>query len=315
MNNLLLVATQVGILFSLMAIGFACRRLRLLNNQAIRGIVNLLVVVVTPAIVVQAFQRSFDLTMLKGLGFMTIAALVGHVIAILSALALLHHEKAATRNVLRVSAVFSNAGFMGIPLTHALLGDTGVFYSVVYVAVFNVVIWSWGLCTIRNVSLSAMTRSDLRAMFVNPGTIGLAIGLPLFFTSTTLPTVISASVRFLSDLNTPLAMIVIGYYLASADLRPILRLPAAYLAGGYRLIIYPLLVLGTLALLNSIHALDHTMMIALIVSAAAPTAALPAMFASRYHSDVDTSVGLVSATTLLSILTMPPVIALALELL
>ena len=44
-------------------------------------------------------------------------------------------------------------------------------------------------------------------------------------------------------------------------------------------------------------------------------AAMVSMFASKYERDVDLSVGLVSGTTLLSIFTMPPVIALAMEVL
>lgn len=316
MNTISFVAGQVGILFALMAIGFGCRRFKVLSDEAIRGIVNVLVVIVTPAIVVQAFQRPFNPEMLKGLGFMTLAALLGHAIAIFAALALIHHKSAPTKNVLRVSAVFSNAGFMGIPLTNALFGEEGVFYSVVYVAVFNIVVWSWGICTIRNVSFKRMTQSDFRSMFVNPGTIGLALGFPLFLSPCChLPDLIAIPVKALSDLNTPLAMIVIGYYLAGAELKPIMKTPSAYLSGAFRLIVYPIFVIGALVLLKAPLALDRTMMLTLVVSSAAPTAALPAMFAARYMSDVDTAVGLVSATTLVSIVTMPPVIALAMGLL
>ena len=54
---------------------------------------------------------------------------------------------------------------------------------------------------------------------------------------------------------------------------------------------------------------------ALVTAASAPVAAMVSMFASKYERDVDLSVGLVSGTTLLSIITMPPVIALAMEVL
>ena len=57
------------------------------------------------------------------------------------------------------------------------------------------------------------------------------------------------------------------------------------------------------------------MMLALVTAASAPVAAMVSMFASKFERDVDLSVGLVSGTTLLSIFTMPPVIALAMEVL
>jgi predicted permease len=57
------------------------------------------------------------------------------------------------------------------------------------------------------------------------------------------------------------------------------------------------------------------MMLALVVAASAPVAAMVSMFAAKFGRDVDLSVGLVSGTTLLSVFTMPPVIALAMEVL
>ena len=315
MDNLILVATQVGVLFALMAVGFVCRKVKMLTTESVKGIVDILVVIVTPAIVIQAFQRPFDAGMLKGLGFTACAALLGHAVAIVCSYLLIHHPKAHTKNVLRVSAVFSNAGFMGIPLTQALLGDVGVFYSVVYVGIFNVVIWSWGLCTVKNISTKQLMGPEIKSMFLNPGTVGLALGLPLFFTSTQLPTVLATPVRLLSDLNTPLAMLIIGYYLCGAKPGPVLRSAAAYVASAFRLLAYPLAVIGVLCLLRDVLSLDRSMMLALVVSSAAPTAALTSRFAARYGSDVDMSVGMVSGTTLVSIVTMPPVIAFAMSVL
>ena len=317
MDNLILVATQVGVLFLLMAVGIACRRMRYLDDRVVKGLVDILVVVVTPCLVVNAFQRPFSPDMLKGLGFVAFAAVAGHVAAILLVYALLHHRDAARRNVLRVAAVFSNAGFMGIPLDQALLGDLGVFYGVIYIGIFNVFIWSWGYGTISGGGeKGAVSRTEkLRRIAVNPGTIGLALGLPLFFTSTTLPAVLHDSCRFIADLNTPLAMFVIGYYLAGAKFGAIVKVKEAYFSAAFRLVGYPLMMIGFLLLARNFMALDRTMMLALVVSASAPVAALTSMIAARCGSDVDLSVGLVSGTTLLSIVTMPPVIALAMEIL
>ena len=315
MDNLITVATQVGILFALMSVGFVCRKRGLLTDASIRGIVDILVVVVTPALVLHAFQRPFDPAMLRGLGFVALAAGVGHAIAIGLVSLLVRHRNKPTQNVLRVAAVFSNAGFMGIPLDQAILGDEGVFYGVVYVGVFNIVMWSWGYCTIRNVSPRALMGPAAKSMFINPGTVGLALGLPVFFASYTLPPVLHEPVKGLADLNTPLAMIVIGYYLAGARFGALFTTAAAYASAAFRLVGFPLLMIGALHLLKGRLALDRTMMLALVVSAAAPVAALTSMLAAKYESDVDMSVGIVSGTTLLSILTMPPVIAFAMNLL
>ena len=65
MQNLATVATQVGILFALMAVGAVCRRTRLVDGPAVKGIVNLLIIVVTPCLIVDVFQRPFEQSMLR----------------------------------------------------------------------------------------------------------------------------------------------------------------------------------------------------------------------------------------------------------
>lgn len=314
-ENLVSVSTQVAILFAMIALGAVLRRTKLLDDKIVKGFVDVLVVVVTPCLVVHAFQRPFSPDMLKSLGFVALAASIGHVAAIALSYALIHHRNPHTKNVLRLAAVFSNAGFMGIPLEHALLGDTGVFYGVVYIGVFNVFIWSWGLCTVRNVSTKQLFGSEVKSMFVNPGTIGLALGLPFFFLSMRLPEVLGKPVEYMAGLNTPLAMLAIGYYLAGAKAGPIFRTPAAYVAGAFRLVAFPMMIVGALWAFGHVISLDRTMMLALVVSASAPVAALTSMLAARYGSDVDMSAGMVGGTTLLSIATMPPVIALAMQVL
>ena len=315
LENLISVATQVGILFAIIAVGATLRRAKVLNDTVVKGFVDVLVLAVTPCLIVVAFQRDFSFSMLRSLGWATLISFAAHLIGIAFASAAVRHPAHGTRSVLRVAAVFSNAGFMGIPLEQALFGDEGVFYGIVYVGVFNVVMWSWGICTMRGGGMRKLSGAELRAMFVNPGTVGLLIGLPLFFMSVRLPTVVLECARSVASLNTPLAMLVIGYYLAGARLGKVLKTPAAYLAGGFRLVAFPLVLTGVMVALRKFVALDSVMLLSLAVSASAPVAALTSIFAAKYGGDVDMSVGMVGGTTMLSILTMPPIIAFAMQLL
>ena len=315
MQNLATVATQVGVLFALMAVGALCRMRRLVDEAAVKGMVNVLILVVTPCLIVDVFQRPFDPSMLRSFGaaFAIAVAVHGALIAIARLTA---RGDAGSLPVLRLATVFSNAGFMGVPLEYAILGAEGVFYGIVYVATFNVFIWSWGLKEMRGSSGSGEAGArwrELRPMLLNPGTVGIALGLPIFLFSVTLPQVVRTPVHFLSEMNTPLAMLVIGFYLAGADFRRVLRTPAAYVAAFVRLVAFPLALTGAMWFLRG-H-VDRTMALALVTASAAPVAAMVTMFSSKFGRDVDLSVGLVSGTTLLSLATMPPVIALAMEVL
>ena len=305
-DSILAVARQVAILFVLMGFGAAMRKAKLLGEGAVDGLVNVLILVVTPCLVVDVFQRPFDPAMLKGLGCAFAASAFVHVALIALAKAAVRNRDENARRPLLLAAVFSNAGFMGIPLEQAVLGDEGVFYGIVYVVVFNLFIWSWGLKTMSG----GVSRLK---MWVNPGTVGVALGAPLFFCSAKLPEVVGVPVHHLANLNTPLAMIVIGHCLAGASFGKVLRTGSVYAAAAVRLVACPLLVVA--ALYPFRHALERNMMLAMAVAASAPVAAMVSMFAAKFRRDVDVAVSVVTGTTLLSILTMPVAIAFAMAML
>ena len=319
MDNLVLVARQVAALFVLMGFGAAMRRTRLIGDVAIDGFVNVLILVVTPCVIVDVFQRPFDQSSLSSLGLAFAIAVIGHLVVIPLAMLLVRHRDENARKPLLLAAVFSNAGFMGIPLEQAILGDRGVFFGASYIVVFNLFIWSWGLKVMKgnggmgNGEGVTGNGSGVVKMVLNPGTIGIAIGLPLFLFSARLPSFLAVPVHHLANLNTPIAMIVIGYGLAGAKLGQVARNPSVYVASLIRLVGYPLLFIA--AMYPFRDRLDRDMMLAMCIAASAPVAAMVSMFATKFRRDVDTGVAVVSGTTLLSILTMPAVIALAMSLL
>ena len=150
-------------------------------------------------------------------------------------------------------------------------------------------------------------------MVANPGTVGIALGLPFFLLSARLPPVMATSVHHVANLNTPMAMIVIGYSLAGAKFGRVAKMASVYLASGLRLVVHPLVMVAALAPFAA--RLDRDMVLALVVASSAPVAAMVAMFASKFRRDVDVGVAVVSATTLASVVTMPPVIAFAMHVL
>lgn len=305
-DNFLIVAQQVAILFVLMGFGAVMRWAKFFQDNAIEGFVNVLILVVTPCLIVDVFQRPFDPTMLKGLGLAFGFAVLLHLLLIVLSWTMVRHRSEDVRRPLVLAAAMSNAGYMGIPLEQAVLGDAGVFFGIVYVVVFNLVIWSWGLKTMSG----GVNRLK---MWVNPGTVGLALGAPFFFFSLKLPAVIGVPVHHMANLNTPVAMIIIGYCLAGAKLGKVVRLGAFHVATAVRLIASPLLMVALFYPFR--HALDRNMMLALTIAASAPVGAMVSMFATKFHRDVDVSVAVVSGSTLLSILTMPVVIAFAMAVL
>ena len=83
--------------------------------------------------------------------------------------------------------------------------------------------------------------------------------------------------------------------------------------GALRLLIVPLAVIGALVGIRAcVPTLNPVMAVAIVTATSAPVAALTTVIAARYDRDATMATRLVSGTTLLSILTMPPIIGFAL---
>lgn len=301
-DSFLTVGQQVLGLFVLVCVGAVCGRKGILTQPAVRGCAEVVLLFATPCVILQSFERENQPELLLGLLFSGLAALAVHGLGIATA-HLSFRGGDARERVLRFGAVFSNAGYMAIPLQKALLGEEGVFYGAAYVAVFNLVLWSYGVMAMSG---DRKTLSP-RKLVLNPGVIGLAAGLLLFFTGIRLPAFLEAPVGHLASLNTPLPMLIVGFYLADADLKGAVRDKRLLASMGLRLLAVPLLTLGLLYLCG----MRGTLLTACVIAASAPCAAATTMFATRYEKDTRLSVNLVALSTLGSMLTMPLVVGAA----
>lgn len=305
----LTVAQQVLILFILIGVGFLCAKTKLLNETVTKGLTDLVLYCVTPCVLIKSFvEIPFSAQKVKELFLCLLISALIHVGFILLAFPLIKDADNSRERMLRFCIIFSNAGFMGLPLQEALLGDQGTFFGGAYVAVFNVVIWSFGLL------LMSGDRKTLSAkkMFVTPGILGVLVGLLLFILPQVipafrLPTLVFTPIKHLANLNTPLPMIIIGYYLANSDLKSSLKDLKSFYVIFLRTIALPLAAFGVMYLCG----LRGTMLISLTISASAPTAALSTMFAAKYDRYPETSCNIVSLSTLVSVVTMPLIVGLA----
>lgn len=296
------VGTQVLVLFILIAVGVLLTKVGLITDKGSRTMTDVVLYAVTPCVIINAFQREYQPEMLSGLLIALLAAFLSLGFSVLLA-ELLYRKKEISRGVvLKFAVVFSNCGFMALPLQNAILGEDGVFYGAAFVAMFNIFMWTYGL-----IAMSGKTelKSALKAV-VNPGIIGTVIGVIFFIFSVKLPTVILSPVSMLASLNTPVPMLVIGYHLMHADLRRVLKDKDAYIAMALRLIILPLAVMGVMIALK----LDATITTATVIAVSSPVAAFTTMMATKYGRDTELSAGIVSASALFSLLTMPLVVGL-----
>lgn len=300
LENILTVGQQVIILFILIAIGFLCGKTKLITEQGSKCLNELVLYVVTPCVIIKSFIRPFDSSMLTNILLAAALAIVIHVVSIGIAMLIFRDKNIARKRVYRFSVIFSNCAFMSLPLQQAVLGDDGVFYAAVYIAVFNLVLWSYGVVMMSGDKkfLSA------KKILLNPGIVGVFVGIIIFVCNIQISEIIFEPISYIAALNTPVPMIFIGYYLSKSNILDAFKDAKSYAAIALRLIIIPLITFGTLYLCG----IRGTLLVSCVISASAPAAATTTMFAAKFNQDAPLAVNLVTLSTLCSVITMPIIV-------
>ena len=316
------VAQKVGLLAILISVGFLCQRIKFLNEQTNKNLANIIMYFVTPCVIINAFAATEYkteelLTILKNIGIVALIAFVFHFIMILAVHLIFRLKDEDKCKVIRFASVFSNTGFIALPLAQALIDNEncheGALYAAVYLAVFNILLWTYGY-TLMNGNIKNITLSKI---FLNPGIIGVVIGLflftsPLYITigdvsGIRLPQILLDALSNMAALNLPLPMFMIGYYLAKADILSAFKDGWLYLCVALRLIIFPLLALALMLTLN----IGGNVFLVCVIGAAAPVGTTTTIFAAKFNRDIELSVKLESVSTVLSLITMPLVVSIA----
>ena len=302
LQGALIVIQQIFIIFILIGVGFLAAKFGILREEGARQITDLLLIIVIPCVIIMAFQSSFEPSLIKNLLIAALLAALTHAAGILISKLIFRNEVPDRKMMLVYSTVFYNAGFFSLPLLRALLGETGVLYGSVFVAVFNLFAWTYGIRLMNGESGASKWKT-----FLNPGIISLLIALALVLFNIRLPDIVQTTLRYITGLHTPLAMIIIGcqFYLMWRNFN--LRDLALWKTVLARNILVPLIMLALIFYL----AQDKTLFFASVITASAPTATNTILFATKYRQDVNTAVQTVILTTLLTIISIPLIMALA----
>ncbi|MCR4990455.1 MAG: AEC family transporter [Lachnospiraceae bacterium] len=295
-ESLRIVGTQVFILFILISLGYFGGKIKMITENGVKSINEIMLYFVTPCVIINAFQRDYDPQLLHNLLLSILASIISHVICYIVGFLLIRDRDEALGRVKRFAVAYSNCGFMALPLIDALVGSEGVFYGAGYLMVFNILVWTHGQYTMGK----GHSGFNIKKAIINPGVIASIIGFIFFVTSFELPVLILEPIKYLSALNTPVPMLIIGYTISSFELKEQLKIKNEILPILLRLIICPLILLGILYAMG----IRGTLLISSMISACAPIAAITAMFSIKYDGNVKLASKMVAVSSLFSIITM-----------
>ena len=290
---------QIAIMALLSAVGVYLSRKGFLSPQGTKDLGAILLRVIIPCVIVKSYITEFSRERLLELALSAGLTLIGFILAMVISYLVFGKR----RRLENFAASFCNAGFIGIPLAQAIIGEEGVFYIAASVALLNLFQWTYGVYIMadRKDAISAKTIAK------NPVVIAIVIGVVLFVSQIPVPGIVTSTLGYIAGMNTPIAMILMGTYLAKLPLKKLLD-KRAYGCVLFRLVIIPaviLLVFWVLPVSNADIAL------AAFLAAATPVGANICVFAQQYDCDYEFSVVTVCLSTLLSVVTVPLLVSFA----
>lgn len=293
---------QIIVMFILLIIGMFCYKINLIDKEMSKKLSDVVLLLVNPMVILISYQRKFEATLLSGLLISLGLALATHLVAILISIILLR-KKSTDLAIERFSVIYSNCGFIGIPIVNGIFGSEGVFYLTAYMTIFNLVVWTHGMVSISG----RYDKKSIIKAILSPAVISVFVGFILFVCRIKLPMMIGRPIAYIADMNTPLAMLVAGVTIAQTNIIKIFGRPRAFYISLIKLIIIPIGML----LLFQMFDIPKIILLTSILATACPTGATINLFSLRYDKNYIYASELFAITTILSLLTIPFVMIIA----
>lgn len=242
-------------------------------------------------------QRVGGSELLSALGA-TIALLVLLFVAAWVLPRLLRYDR-SQNGIINTMTIFSNIGFMGVPMIDAIYGKGALIYMTIFLIPFNLLFFSYAIQTIKGSGTGQKLRlSDL----LNEGMIACFLAIIVYIADIRVPYVISQTVAMLGSMTAPLAMILTGAFLSGMDFRGMFTDVRIWVFTVIKMVVLPVVIVLVLG-----QFFENRILLAVCLAAiATPVGNVLALLTSIYNEEAyPTSIKGITLTTIVSIATMP----------
>lgn len=302
--------TPIAVVFAFIMVGFLCYKMQWISNDQIRGLSFFAMHIALPCLILKSvtainlakvFDASIYLAYYLGTG---IVFALGWLFA-----RYLWKTTSTTSGLLAMSGCFSNLGFIGLPLVQATWGAKGVALLAIVLSIHPAILF---ITTIATIEFTSSDRMDERpwyrplvGLMKNMVVMAVVSGGTISLLEIQLPSPVVTFLNTMSGAAAPCALFCVGGFLAQVNLR---STKVIFSAAPLKVIVMPCLVfvLGR-------YAFDLEPETALILSfiSGQPTGANVSTLSQYYRTSEPEISSVISASTLLSFITLPMILFLA----
>ncbi len=304
-----IILQQMGVICILVAIGIFLEKRGVVDSLSSRKLSAIVVDVCNPALIlasilggnVTAGHKDLVYAAILGVAFYALLVVLGHLIPRLLRVA---PDK---RKFYNLMCVYTNTGFLGIPIAKAILPANAIIYVIVINIFYSLLFYTHGLATLGSGPNEEGHRINPLRQLLNPGTIMAVISLIVFWFGIQLPPILANTAEYVGNATVFLSMVLLGASIARSSLLSSLKDLRIWVFIALRLVLLPIVIVFIL------HAVsfDKTATLAMCLMAAVPVGNLPMITAEKKGMDTSILSSAIAVTTAVSIVTITLLIAVA----
>ena len=317
-----LTLQQMLMMFLLMAWGFILRKKRILPENANIVMSKLETFVFVPALslytqmtkcTVDTFRQHSSL-ILYGLVITLCAIVLSYPLSALFVRnASQTPERAYQRRIYQYAMTFGNYGFMGNFIILGVWGSDVFFQYGLFTFCCSILCNSWGLYILIPKEKNAGLVANLKKGLLTPPIFALVSGILIGLVGLTryVPSFFLSALEKASACQGPVAMLLAGVVIGGYNLKEIIANPKVYVASFVRLIVIPALLIFVLKALGT----SRSVCLLALIAFGTPLGLNTIVFPSAYGGDPQTGASMAVISHTLSVVTIPLMYLLLIEML
>lgn len=299
----LIILQQMTVIALLVSVGVFLFRKGIVDNTTSKKLSTIVVDVCNPALILSSILSG---NMTAGHKELIVAVAVGvifYIILIILGLIIprLLRVDPDKRRFYNMMTVYTNIGFIGIPVAQAVLPSNAMLYVIVCNVMYSLLFYTHGITTLS----AGKEKMDIKKV-LSPGTIMAVLSLVVFWFNIQPPLIIRNTVTYLGNATVFLSMTLLGVSIARSKLIDGIKDFRIWLYIVIRMIIVPVVIV----LVTRLTTGDATMAMALCLISSMPVGNLPLIQAEKTGEDTTILSSAIAVTTVVSLLTTTGLMAL-----
>jgi len=296
-----IILQQMGVICILVLIGVYLYNKKIIDGSNSQKLSAIVVDVCNPALImasilsgnITATRSDLITAIYLGAAFYLLLVILGFVIP-----RVLKSEP-ANRKFYNLITVYTNTGFLGIPIAKAILPDNAIIYVIVINVFYSLLFYTHGMAVLHSGldKNTGIKRKNPLLSILNPGTVMAILSLVVFWFDLTPPPIIANTIQYIGNATVFLSMALLGVSIARSSFFKSFKNIKIWFYIVLRMIIVPVAIVLVMKLLS----FDNDAILALCLMAAVPAGSLPMIQAEKMGLDTELLSSSIAMTTFISI--------------